>query len=125
MITDHLSGVSDLFLAFAYCLLSCGVSFAFWYQERSKGFRKVVICFHSAFLLFVLATALVIGMLGFASKLFLVPLYILLSMSLVSIVFSIGKFSGHKGTLLLHVWSFFALAVTWFIGGMSLTGNWL
>ena len=119
--------MSDLFFNSLYVIFSVIVSLTFWVYDSNKGWYRFIASIHSIMLLLTLIVALHFGLgLKMYNTLILTfTFYTMLLLSLISIVINVVIFEGSKWFHLLHVWNVFAFGLTFFIGAMSITNDWL
>lgn len=125
MIANHMNSLPEVLFNLLYILLSIAISGLYWCKDTNKGLKHVTVSAHSAFLLLILGLALAMGAFEFTNQISLVLFYVLLSIPVFSMVFSLRYFTGSKWYHLTHIWNMAALLWTWFIGGMAITGDWL
>lgn len=119
--------MSELFLNIIYGLMSIFVSLIFWFNNSNKGWKRFITSIHSVLLLATLIIAMYFGLgLKMYNTVFLTfTFYLMLFLSLISIAFSFEFFKYLKWFHLLHIWNLFAFFLTFFIGVMSITNDWL
>jgi hypothetical protein len=117
----------EIILNILYTIMSIIVSLLFWIYNSNKGWKRLVASIHSIMLLATLIITMYCGLeLKMYNTNFLtLTFYVMLLLSLLSIAFSVEYFRGSNWFHLLHIWNVFAFCLTFFIGGMSITNDWL
>jgi len=110
-----------------YVLFSIFVSAIFWVKDSNSTILRLLNSIHSILLLFILVLSGYIGLELhiYNNQLFYFIFVVLLLLSIFSILTGFYSFTGPKYLLLFHSWNLFALILTFFIGTMSLTNDWL
>jgi len=125
MIDHNINNIWEILFNLLYVALSIAISLLYWYKDNNKGFKRIIVSAHSIYILLLLGLALIFGDYKGTYKLLLIPFNLLLISAAVSIILSFRYFTGSRWIHLAHLWNIPALIWTYFIGGMSLTGDWL
>ena len=125
MIADHMNNPGEFAVNLIYILISIAVSLIYWIKDSNRGIKRVVTSAHSVILLVLFGAALAIGFYGYSNKSLLIPFHISLAIPVASIIASLVLFKGSKWIHLMHMWNLLALPLTWFVGSMAVSGDWL
>ena len=124
-IVIHMNDPWEIIVNLTYIVLSVGVTLIFWFKDSNIGFKHIAVSAHSFLLLIIIGASLIFGYNGIASGSYIWLLLSILCIPIISVVFSLIYFTDSKWWHFLHIWNVFAICWTYFIGGMSVTGDWL
>ncbi len=114
----------QFWLAPLLTLVVSGVYFRASSPNHSLG-KKLAVSAHGVVITVLYVGAMVIWWSGGSNPIYERPFLLLLSIPAVLIVYSLFAFRGRLSVHLLQVINIAALAWTYFIGIMAVTGNWL
>jgi hypothetical protein len=121
------SMIFEIVLNLFYGLFSIFISVIFWLKDSNKGCLRLAVSLHSILLLITLILSMYVGLELhiYNNKVILISFNFLIFLSVLSIALSVRYFRGSQLLFFFHLWNIFALALTIFVGGMSLTNDWL